>query len=36
MFTLSAFADEIDPDPLKRFQDAKSLHKAMNAILLAM
>ena len=26
----------LDPDPLKRFQDAKLLHKAMNAILLAM
>jgi serine/threonine protein kinase len=26
----------LDPDPLKRFQDAQSLHDAMNAILLAM
>jgi serine/threonine protein kinase len=26
----------LDPDPLKRLQDAQSLHDAMNAILLAM
>ena len=26
----------LDPDPLKRYQDAQSLHEAMNAVLLAM